>query len=1130
MSISLQNRQRFIPDNPIPVGLTVLTPEHPRVPVEHSRPASRGRRAAEGQGDQRPAADVRLGQRLGAAMESGYAMVEVPANSSLAPALALYRQLWSQPPLQAWLTSKGLETGTLRLHKDFIQGYVVRDGVRTPVRFSTSDASGWWQVSAPLRALREVLDPRDRGLTHLADGEQWVPRHLVLQAFGIELPMGIEQANQLERQLRTQGLSMPPARARSMAADLAQVQLTLGELEERPRLADQLERLITDLPDTTPWDGVQPADGSPTLRQIVEQKGLGTPHTVGEVRNVIQWLRTTLPPAPPLGNYAGFMDWTWAPGQLSASDKATLAALANAQLGGASAEGFDYLKGHGLEALQADPAGHLHRLLDSPEALDLGERWARSVNWYGTFDIGTTVPKAVCQQMVIAAIKLHADPQAPGKPGQVAGYDLYQPANMGRTFTAIRRDLENHLIHQKGLDSKLAILAAHIGLAQAAPEFLVRDVPDAIHMGTPAWMELRLGCGMVDNLAPGTSRAMDEEQISAITVLGPTSEAQATLMRLLGLRIITDWAVLNGVIPRAPDGEYSAHMIQAASAAFQGQREDVSRAFTQCASGLPTRRSVAIAELLKVFPGVAASRLEGMTVQLADAGARRNMRVSEPRTRSLVETYMTGDLTPGKWVLTSDLPQAPARAASSPYQPRSEVIAPVEKRNELDARIRRLPALDGLLKKAVDEHRSALKSAYATQLKLRIAELPLADRKLLELGNVELFTLRGETGEIQAKETDAHRDAAKYRQGTLIRAEHGTTVSYYEVFAKGPIVKRTDLPSQLVLGGVVERKRVPAPWGVTSVPIVRGTALAIDVDAYAKGSDPRSTREPSKVIVEKLGATLPGVPRPEGFAPDDFVPDSYSSSKTADIVTRITQGNFYESQETMLARAKGVLPLEQHREAVARDHGILLGLVPFVGAYQEFAAGNIGSGLFSLALDVGGVALSAAGRARSLIRAGRALAQAPVAGVIRRLAPTLSPLVPKTAWVKPVASFSDKAFDFVREGVLFTSAALNPFDGYPQMVSAATKGLVKLPALVAGGATRLGKSVPHLITAEEKMRCYLMAAAGQAAPSRPPAAGVAGTSQGIDVHATGNNGRWYAIDPRSGRPFGTPLSGFQQAR
>ncbi|AOE67743.1 hypothetical protein A7317_12270 [Pseudomonas fluorescens] len=99
MSISLQNRQRFIPDNPIPVGLTVLTPEHPRVPVEHSRPASRGRRAAEGQGDQPPAADVRLGQRLGAAMESGYAMVEVPANSSLAPALALYRQLWSQPPL-----------------------------------------------------------------------------------------------------------------------------------------------------------------------------------------------------------------------------------------------------------------------------------------------------------------------------------------------------------------------------------------------------------------------------------------------------------------------------------------------------------------------------------------------------------------------------------------------------------------------------------------------------------------------------------------------------------------------------------------------------------------------------------------------------------------------------------------------------------------------------------------------------------------------------------------------------------------------------------------------------------------------------------------------------------------------
>ncbi|KAA6171924.1 hypothetical protein [Pseudomonas veronii] len=1130
MSMSLQNRQRFITHTPIPVGLTVLTPEHPLGPVEHSWPVSRVRRADEGQGDQRPAADVMLGQRLGAAMESGYSIVEVPVNSSLAPALAIYRRLWSQPALQDWLTSKGLETGTLTLHKDFIQGYVVRDGVRTPVRFSTSDASGWWQASAPLRALREVLDPRDRGVTYLADGEQWVPRHLVLQAFGIELPMDMEEANQLEQQLRTQGLSMPPARARSMAADLAQVQLTIGELEERPRLADQLERLITDLPDTTPWDGAQPADGSHTLRQMIEQKGLGTPHTVGDVRNVIQWLRTTLPPAPPLGNYAGFMDWTWAPSQLSAPDKVTLAALANAQLGGAPAEAFDYLKDHGIEDLQADPGGHLQRLLDSPEALDLGERWARSVNWYGTGDIGTTVPKSVCQQMVIAAIKLHADPLAPGKPGQVAGYDLYQPANMGRTFAAIRRDLDNHLINQKGLDSKLAVLAAHIGLAQAAPEFLVRDVPDAIHMGTPAWMELRLGCGMVDNVAPGTSRAMDEEQISAITVLGPTSEAQATLMRLLGLRIITDWAVLNGVIPDAPGGEFSAQMIQTASAAFQQQREDVSCAFTQCASGLPARKSVAIAELLKVFPGITASRLEGMTVQIADAAERRNMRVSEPRRRSLVETYMTGDLTPGKWVLTSDLPQAPALAASSPYQPRREVIAPAEKRNELDARIRRLPALDGLLKTAVDDHRSVLKQAYATQLKLRIAELPLEDRKLLELGNVELFTLRGETGEIQAKETDTHRDAVKYRQGTLIRAEHGATVSYYEVFAKGPIVKRTDLPSQLVLGGVVGKKRVPAPWGAAYVSIVRGTDLAIDVDAYAKGSEPRSTLGPSKVIVEKLGATLTADPRPAGFTFDGYVPDSYSSSKTADIVARITQGNFYEPQETMLARAKGVLPLEQHREAVARDHGILLGLVPFVGAYQEFAAGNIGSGLFSLALDVGGVALAAAGRARSLIRAGRTLAQAPVAGVIRRMGPTLSPLAPKAAWAKPVASFSDKAFDFVREGVLFSSAALNPFDGYPQLLNAATKGLVKLPALVAGGATRLSKSVPHLVTAEEKMRSYLMTAAGQTAPSVPPAAGLSGTNQGVDVHATGHNGRWYAIDPRSGQPFGTPLNEFQQAR
>lgn len=1123
MTIPALNSQRSTAINP-----RALVSQHEPVPVERSWPAQRVRRAAASQGDDASSADVILGQRLGAAMESGYSMLEVPADSSLAPSLALYRQLWNQPAVQAWLTSKGLETHTLTLHKDFIQGYADLGGVRTPVRFSTGDDSGWWQVSAPLRAVREVLDPGDLGINRLADDEHWVPRHMILQAFGIAPSMSQEEADQLNRQLRTPGLTMPPEQGRLMASALTRAQQTIAELESRPRLADRLEQLIRDLPDVTAWDGTQPLDGSETARQTLEQKGLGTPQTVGDVRNVIQWLRTTLPPAPPLGNYAGLMAWEWAPGQLTAADKTTLTALANAHLGGTPLEHFDTLRSPSVEDLRSGTDGHLQRLLDSPDALALGERLARSVRWYGTDDIGAVVPKTVRQQMVIAAIKLHIDPQAPGKPGQVAGYDLYQPANMGRTFDAIRRDLEKHLHEVVGLDPKLAVLATHIGLAQAAPEFLVRNVPGAIHMGTPAWMELRLGCAMVDNIAPGTSRAMDEEQVSAITVLGPTSEDQATLMRLFGLRIITDWAVLNGVIPAAADGEYSTQMIQSASAAFALQREDVSRAFTHCATGLPMRRSLAITELLKVFPGVTASALEGMKVQIADPEVRRNMRVSEPRTRSLVETYMTGDLVPGKWALSTDVP--PVQAAKSPFQPAREAQVPREKRDAFDARVRRLPALDGVLKEAVNDHRSMLQSAYATQLKLKIAELPLEDRRLLELGKVELFTLRGETGESQANETDAHREARKYRQGTLIRAEHGTTVSYYEVFAKGTIVKRQDLPRRLLPGGVVEHKRVPVPFGARRVPMISGTDLAIDIDAYAKGTAPRSNIKPSRVIVEKLGGTLASSPAPAGVTAADYVPNSYSSSKTADIASRIAQDNFYEPQEAMFDRAKGVLALEQHREAVARDHKILLGLVPFVGAYQEFAAGNIGSGLFSLALDMGGVALAAVGRARSLIRAGRALAQAPISGALRRLTATVSPRLANAGWAKPVASFSDKAFDFVRESVLFTSAALNPFDGYPQMVNAAVKGMTRLPVLLAGGAKKLSKAAPHLITVEEKTRSYLMAASGTATTPEGSVVGLPGTSQGIAVRATGNNGRWYAIEPRSGKPFGAPLSEFVPTR
>ncbi|MFJ4131266.1 hypothetical protein [Pseudomonas cyclaminis] len=750
-------------------------------------------------------------------------------------------------------------------------------------------------------------------------------------------------------------------------------------------------------------------------RQLLELKGLGSPRTVAETRNVIRWLRLSLPPAPPVGDYTG----PFAPDTLSAADKATLTKVARINLGGV-------------------------------------------------------------------------------KPGHIAGYSIYQPANMGRTFSEVRRDIECHLQQQNKLTPALAARLASVYLAQAAPEMLVMEVPDAVRIGTPAWMELRLGCALADHAAPGTSRMMSEHQVRELTLLAPTSEAQAQLMQLNALKILADWGVLNGAVRLRSDGEYSQHDIEDASRALFKQQKETVEAFASASAELPTRKALAIRELLRAFPDSTAAELEGMCLEMASAADRRNAPVTEPRRRSLVETYMTGDLTPGKWVHSED-PLAPPAPAKTPYQSgRAPQIAQGDQ-EALDRRIRHLPELDALLESAVGNHLQQLQGAYAVKLKLMLAQLPLAERTMIELGKVQLFTLRGETDVIQVEETQAHRDAQRGRQATLMRVEHDQAVVYYEVFASGKLIKRTDLPDALELGGVTGKKPIGTRRGSSNVLVTRGTQMPFDFAAYTTGSAPRPGVMTSSVIVEPLGGAIASRKLPGNHTLQSYVPNTYGSRKIAEIANRIARDNFYEPAEALMQRAREPLPLEKRREARAGEHEFLLGFVPFLGAYQAFKRGDIAQGLGNLALDMVGVVIGAGGQARGLLRSAKALLPNPVQRLVARFRPPAAAL----AATKPVATFGERAFDFIKHSGLFANAVLNPLDGYPQLIRAATKGLLKLPMLLAGGGVKWGKAAPHLITAEEKLRSYLMVSAGQESCAQAPnavtsRAGTQDVESGVD--------------------------------
>ncbi|WP_455826399.1 hypothetical protein [Pseudomonas graminis] len=1190
--------------------------------LSNSLPASPPRWTLPNYSPVNPASDVvddNLGINLVGALRSGASSVQVPEGSSIAPVLDAYQHVLVQPQLQDWFKSKGLETSGLLLNRDSITGYVNRDGVRSIATFSTTDGSGWWEVSAKLRKIMDLLDPADEGLYYMAKGDVWLPSSVVLQAYDLPVPRDAHQKAQLAQQLEIRGLMMPYFKNKQMSKRLEDARQTIGDLDERAYLADFLERKVKDAPDDTRWDWSEyqmlPSDSSslsardqavrdslgrfsksPALlarlkdkglywegqpfrvsegkfehqlpsgdwinltsyitgtrglasefrrlvdlsqargqalyslpcydiRQILDHKGLGSPRTAGETRNVVRWLRSGLPPAPPMGNYAGLIDEPWSPGKLTADDKTTLKVSASARWAGPRAKSFDYLDQTSLEALQQNPAAHLEKMLSNTDAQSYGEQLSNTLNRRGSKS-----PKTMQQHLVVSALILHAEQGSAAAPGHIAGYNLYQPANMGRTFSAVRRDLEKHLSVKRGLDPKLAVMVAQIRLAQVAPEFLVQNVPKEISVGTPAWMELRLGSEMAERNVPGASRMMNEEQISELTTLAPINEGQATLMQLRAIRILLDWAVLNGVIPAAVGGEHPLPAIRTASEAFFKQRKEVNDAMN-AVTELPSRRAFAIRELLKVFPGTTRAQLESMKVVLAHSSERRNLSISEPRSASIIEIYMTGDLKPGKWVLASDMPQKLVRARKAPFELNLDVEAPPGKVAELDSRIRNLPDLKPLLNTAVAGHSVALKKAYATQLKLMFSKLPLADRQLLNdpKSVVNLFTVRGATGLPPAVETQADREAARGRQGTLMRVELDKQVCYFEVFANGKIIKRTDLAKNLILGyGRGDRTTSLGLAGSYATPLTGGFSHGLDLAAYSSGTTPKPNPK-SLTIVDSLGRPIVSdTPAADGQRNTEIT-GTFTSAKTQKIATLIAENNLYESDESMLKRAEGVLPLEKKREALDREKAILKGLVPFLGAYQEFAEGNIGNGFFCLTVDVAGLIIGAGSQARTLFRAGKGLMPNPVSGAIRRLGSRVAPLTPKIAWAKPVASFSDRAFDFIKQSALFSSAVMNPADGYADMVAAGVKGLPSLGLRHLGsGVSKLADAAPYMITVEEKLRGYWLAG-GWDPVATTQHTGMSGTSQGVNVDASKVGGLWYAIDPETGEAFGTPLHDFKPA-
>ena len=204
---------------------------------------------------------------------------------------------------------------------------------------------------------------------------------------------------------------------------------------------------------------------------------------------------------------------------------------------------------------------------------------------------------------------------------------------------AVRKDFEKHLVEKKGVSVRAAPLVAHLFLAHAAPEFLVksdqqestklpeslRQPPEKIRIGSPAWMTLSLGSALAEVWGgPGASRGMSLNELGALTTLEAVEPQQQALSIALGAKRVLDVGIMTGTVPQRSDGHYTPADYQAASDGITRRSEAIEQSVVTLGTAPPTRSSLAIKALKQAFPELTDSEIETIK-QIGRASCRERV-------------------------------------------------------------------------------------------------------------------------------------------------------------------------------------------------------------------------------------------------------------------------------------------------------------------------------------------------------------------------------------------------------------------------------------------------------------------------------------------------------------------------
>ncbi|TSD77068.1 hypothetical protein FFI16_011790 [Pseudomonas sp. KBS0710] len=452
---------------------------------------------------------------------------------------------------------------------------------------------------------------------------------------------------------------------------------------------------------------VQPA--AQTLAAVITHLGFELPRTVDEVAALVQKLEQKASQHP-LGDFGGALTW---PIPMAQADQHSIRSFLKSDTTGLPGLPLPpYGNGvltyllSGSSVSQSDlqdPTVAIQKLLDSPKALALGQALQAHLQGAAT--------DTSLYDYVLAAIHLGLDPESLRSPerNKIAEWPLHAQDHWGQPPSEIVPCLSRHLEKNGRANSSTVKLATHLLLSRVAPQFLIKDVPDSVKIGSVAWFNLTVAAAAIEAERPGTVANMTFAEVMCDAQKCAPSAANAHAQA----RALVDWGVANGVFVTNADDSYSPEQLNTLKDEFNRQvskRLVASQALDQA---LPTREGIARAKLIERFGDL--GELFDLKVLGTDQYRGEPGQVGLGGMHSLLDIAMMDMPNPRPFMSTD--PRVPLETLNS--NPSFGVRE----------------AFDQQFARAIVEK----KDAVATTVQHMISQLPLEDRKKFQFGKLEFF-------------------------------------------------------------------------------------------------------------------------------------------------------------------------------------------------------------------------------------------------------------------------------------------------------------------------------------------------------------------------------------------------------